>query len=67
MRGHYDIIKIMDKDEIQQKATELNEIMKNYKGRLSELERQLFDAITEYQKALEQERIKEIKDKLVTL
>ncbi len=62
----YDIIEIMNQDEIKQKAAELNEIMKNYRGQLNELERQLFDAISEYQKALEQERIKEIRDKLST-
>ncbi len=56
----------MNQDEIKQKAAELNEIMKNYRGQLSELERQLFDAVSEYQKALEQERIKEIRDKLLT-
>ncbi len=56
----------MNQDEIKQKAAELNEIMKNYRGQLNELERQLFDAISEYQKALEQERIKEIRDKLST-
>ena len=56
----------MNQDEIKQKAVELNEIMKNYKGQLNELERQLFDAVSEYQKALEQERLKEIRDKLST-
>lgn len=51
----------MDKKEIQNKITELNNILSTYRGELSGLEKELFQAISEYQKALEKEKIKEIK------
>ena len=56
----------MDKRKIQNKATELKDILSQYQGELSELEKKLFQAISEYQKALSEERIEEIKQSLNT-
>ncbi len=54
----------MDKKEIQNKATELKTILSKYKSELSELEKQLFDTISEYQKKVDEERIKELRESL---
>ena len=54
----------MDKKEIQNKATELKTILSKYKSELSELEKQLFDTISEYQKKVDEERIKELRKSL---
>ena len=54
----------MDKKEIQNKATELKTILSKYKSELSQLEKQLFDTISEYQKKVDEERIKELRESL---
>ena len=56
----------MDKREIQNKATELKNILSKYQGELSGLEKEFFQAIFEYQKALSEEKIREIKQSLNT-
>lgn len=54
----------MTKEEIQQKIKELELIMSEYKNDLSALEKELFQAISDYRKALDQEKIKQIKQSL---
>lgn len=54
----------MDKKEIQNKATELQNILSKYKSELSQLEKQLFDTISEYQKMVDEERVKELRESL---
>jgi hypothetical protein len=54
----------MTKEEIQQKVKELQLVMSKYKNNLGTLEKELFQAISDYQKALDQEKIKEIKQSL---
>lgn len=54
----------MNSQEIQQKAKELQSIMTQYKHELGSLEKELFKAISDYQKALEEEKLKEIRDNL---
>ena len=54
----------MDKDEIQQKTAELQQIILEYKNELGVAERELSQAILNYQKALEDEKISEIKKSL---
>ena len=54
----------MNKSEIQNKAVELKSILLKYKGELGLLEKQLFDTISEYTKALSEERVKEIMESL---
>lgn len=54
----------MDKQEIQNKATELKSILLKYKSDLHQLDKQLFDTISEYTKALSEERVKEIMESL---
>lgn len=54
----------MDKQEIQNKAVELKDILLKYKSELSQLDKQLFDTISEYTKALSEERVKEIMESL---
>jgi hypothetical protein len=51
-------------NDIKQKAKELETIMAEYKGTLSNLEKELFQALSDYQKALDQEKIKELKEQL---
>lgn len=55
----------MNKQEIQKKVAELKTIMSQYKKEFDILEKELYYAISDYQKALEEEKIKEIKDKLL--
>jgi len=55
----------MNSEEIQKKANELKEIMANYKHELGSLEKELYRAISDYQKALEEEKLKEIRDSLI--
>lgn len=50
----------MDKTEIQKRATELKNILSKYRSELGKLEKQLFMVISEYQKAADEERIKEL-------
>lgn len=50
--------------KIQQKIKELELIMSQYKNNLGGLEKELFQAISDYQKALKDEKIKEIKQNL---
>lgn len=59
----------MDKDqnspqEIRQKIKELEIIMSQYKNDLGGLENELLQVISDYQKALKDEKIKEIKQSL---
>jgi hypothetical protein len=54
----------MTKEEIQQKVKELQLIMSQYKNNLGTLEKELFQAVSDYQKSLDQERIKEIRQSL---
>ena len=54
----------MNKQEIEQKVKELQSIMSEYKQHLNSLEKELYRAISEYQKALEEEKVKEIRDGL---
>ena len=55
----------MDRQEIQKKIRELRAIMSQYKQELGGLEKELFRAISDYQKALEEEKIKEIRASLL--
>ena len=54
----------MSKEEIQQKIKELELIMSQYKNELGSLEKELFQALSDYQKALEEEKLKEIRQSL---
>jgi hypothetical protein len=54
----------MNQSEIQKKAAELKKIMSEYKRGLSALEKELYRAISAYQKALEEERLKQIRSTL---
>lgn len=54
----------MNKQEIQNKATELKNILSKYKSDLHQLDQHLFDTISEYTKALSEERVKEIMESL---
>ncbi len=51
----------MDKQEIQRKAGELQAILVQYKSGLSVLEKELLKAISDYQDALKEEKLKEIR------
>lgn len=55
----------MDKQEIQNKAVELKNILLKYKSELNKLEKQLFDTISEYQKVVDEERVKELRESLM--
>lgn len=55
----------MDKQEIRNKATELKNVLSKYKSELSQLEKQLFDTISEYQKAADEEKVKELRESLM--
>lgn len=54
----------MNKQDIQQKVKELHEIMKEYAVEMNGLEKELFQAVSDYQKALEEEKIKQIKTRI---
>jgi hypothetical protein len=54
----------MTSQDIQQKVAELRSIMSQYKHELGGLEKELYRAISDYQKALEEEKLKEIRDSL---
>ena len=54
----------MNSHEIQQKVSELKLIMNQYKHKLGSLEKELYRAISDYQKALEEEKLKEIRSSL---
>ena len=54
----------MGSQEIQQKVAELQSIMAQYKHGLGSLEKELYRAISDYQKALEEEKLKEIRSSL---
>ena len=53
-----------DKKEIENKAAGLENILSRYKSELSQLEEELFDAISDYKKALEEEKLKELRQSL---
>ncbi|MDB5259349.1 MAG: hypothetical protein JWO73_557 [Candidatus Taylorbacteria bacterium] len=54
----------MDSKEIRTKAEELKSILSASRGELSILEKELLNAVGEYQKALNEEKIREIKQTL---
>ena len=54
----------MHQQDIQKKVEELKTIMVNYKLELGSLEKDLYQAISDYQKALEEEKLKELRDSL---
>lgn len=54
----------MDSQEIAKKVTQLQSIMSRYKHDLGILKKELNQAISEYQKALEEEKLKEIRQNL---
>jgi sugar-specific transcriptional regulator TrmB len=54
----------MDKTEIQKKSLELKDVLSKYQSELSQLEKELFNAISEYQKMVDEERIKELRESL---
>lgn len=54
----------MNQLEIQQKVVELQSTMSLYKHEFSSLEKELYRAISDYQKALEDEKLKEIRNNL---
>jgi DNA anti-recombination protein RmuC len=54
----------MNSQEIQQKVTELQAILSQFRLELGNLEKELYQAITDYQEALKEERLKEIRQSL---
>ena len=54
----------MDGQEIKKKVAELQSIMSQYKHELGSLEKELYRAISDYQNALEEEKLKEIRASL---
>jgi hypothetical protein len=54
----------MNTGEIQHKISELKKIMGQYKQDLGSLEKELYRAILDYQKALDAEQIKKIRSSL---
>lgn len=50
--------------EIKQKISELQAILSQYKNKLGSLEKELNQVISEYRKALEKEKINELKKEL---
>ena len=54
----------MNSQDIQQKVKDLNSILSEYKYELSGLEKELYRAISDYQKALEKVKLKEIRQSL---
>ena len=54
----------MNSQEIQQKIAELEAIMSKYRLTLSRFEKELSSAILDYHRALEEEKLKEIKARL---
>lgn len=54
----------MDSQDIKIKVAELQSIMSQYQHGLGSLEKELYRAISDYQKALEEEKLKEIRQSL---
>lgn len=54
----------MSQTDIVSKAAELEEVLTKYKGDLGALEKELLAVVAEYKKALEAEKIKQIKASL---
>jgi hypothetical protein len=54
----------MRAQDIQRKVAELKTILTHYKRELGGLEKELYRAISDYQKALEREKLKEIKESI---
>lgn len=54
----------MDQHEIQKKVKELQAIMAEHKQGLGSLEKELYNAISDYQNALEEEKLREIRTNL---
>jgi hypothetical protein len=50
--------------EIKQKTQELARIMTQYQGELGNLEKELFQALSDYQKVCEEEKLKEVRGSL---
>jgi len=55
----------MNQQEIQEKNEKLKNILLKYKEELERLRRELFNIINEYQKTIDNERIKELKEDLM--
>ena len=54
----------MKSQDIEEKITELKSIIDQYRHELGGLEKELYRAISDYQKALEEEKMKEIRQDL---
>lgn len=63
----YDQISNMDREEIQKKVAELTKIMGQYTQDLGSLEKELYQAISDYQNALEEERLQELSQGISTM
>ncbi|KKT06837.1 MAG: hypothetical protein UV78_C0008G0008 [Parcubacteria group bacterium GW2011_GWA2_43_17] len=54
----------MDEAEIIKKVEELKSILSKHKNKLGSLEKKLYQAISDYQKTLDEERLKDIRKQL---
>lgn len=53
-------------EEIKQKVDELAAIMANYQGQLGQFEHELYQALHDYQKALDEEKLKEVRENIAS-
>jgi hypothetical protein len=53
-------------EEIKQKVEELAAIMSSYHGQLGQFEHELSQALHDYQKALDEEKLKEVRDSIAS-
>jgi len=53
-------------EEIKQKVDELAAIMSNYHGQLGQFEHELSQALRDYQKALDEEKLKELRENIAS-
>lgn len=54
----------MDKEEAQKENTDLKKILLEYQDELRRLEKQLLGEIDQYRRAMEEEKIKELRKKI---
>ncbi|MDR3643401.1 MAG: hypothetical protein P4L74_07320 [Candidatus Doudnabacteria bacterium] len=54
----------MDAKNIEKKVKELQTVMAGYKHELSSLEKTLYRSISDYQKAIDEEKLKDIRSSL---
>jgi len=54
----------MDKAEIRSKTVELQKVLLKYREQLTQYEKELFEVISRYQKAVDDEKIKELRESL---